>query len=176
MIAEQPRLLYALGLPHLAREGGADDTRAGLHRKQDLEALVREGHHEFFPVVATANVPCIAVRCGHTRCIAAEGEGLESLAVETDFHLMGRVESTHEIHVVGLQFDCDFILTVNREHVLNGRTTPGTERQRIAESVVLDQVQGYVVGFDGGPAWRGADRQFCHLVRGRDIAFHQHRR
>ena len=167
MIAEQPRLLYALGLPHLARKRGADDTRAGLHRNQNLEALICEGHHEFLPVVATADVPRIAVRCGHTRCVAAEGEALESLAVETDLHLMGRVESTHEIHVVGLQFHRDSILAVNREHVLNGSTTSGTEGQRFAEPVVLDQVQGYVVGFDGGPAWRRADRQCSHLVRSR---------
>ena len=117
MVAEQARLQNAFGFPHLARKSRADNARARFDRNLEFEAFLGEDHHELFPVVAAANVARETVRRRSSRRIAAEAEGFETLAVETDLDLVGRVVAAHEIYIIGLQLDGNPIFAIDREVV-----------------------------------------------------------
>ena len=75
-----------------------------------------------------------------------------------------------------LQLHLQDVLGIEREVVPNRDAAPGSKRHVLADAVVLQEVTGELVGLDGGPKRRIADREACDLARGRHVPLEQSRR
>ena len=126
------------------------------------------------PVVGPADVAGKADRGGHARRLAAERQPLDALSVQPELDLVRGVDAPDVADVVRLQPHLDAVFPVHRKVMPDGRAAARPERQVLALLIVLDQVQGHVVGRDLGAAGgRLADRQAADLLGGRHVALEQ---
>ena len=126
------------------------------------------------PVVRPADVAGEADRGGHARRLAAEGEPLDAPSVQPELDLVRVVDAPDIADVVRLQPHLDPVFAVHGEVVADRGPAARPERQVLALLVVLDQVQGHVVGRSlraaGG---RLADRQAADLLGRRHVTLEQ---
>ena len=139
-----PRLQHALRRGQVAHERDADDARAGLGLKPQLEVGIGV-ERVVLPLGIAEDVAGVARRRRPSWRLAADLEPLQQHAVEADVELLGSAEPADVVHVVSMQANPDLVLAVDREVVIDRGPAARPERQFLAHPIVLNQQDGYLV-------------------------------
>ena len=174
-----PGLEDALRLPVLALERDADHPLARLGAEPHLEALVGP-EHVGLPVgmAEERGVPGEAGRGGGGvgGASAPDREPGDEPAVDPHVEVLGCAEAADVVGVGALKPQPDGVLAVHREAVAHRDAPARSEREVLAQSVVLIQQEGNAVGLDARHRRRQPHREPRDLARRREVALQQGRR
>ena len=132
--------------------------------------------HVVFPLALHHDVPGVPAGRSHALRAAADREPLDERAVQPHIEVVRPTHPPDVIVVVGLQLDLDAVFAVNGEVMPDRDAAERPERQVLAQSIVLHEIQMDLVGIHLRTGGGDSDRQPADLSSCREVAVEQRRR
>ena len=171
-IVRDRRLEHAFRFGGLVREGDLNQTRACLRLEAQFEVPIR-GQQIALELALTEGT---RLHRPFALVVAAARELFDLLAVQTDVDLARVLGAQHVGIAVSLKLDLEDVFPIEREIMARRQSPARSQGKLFAHAIVLHEETRQVVGFEHRARVAISYGGAADLARGREVAFHQHRR